>query len=177
MGGHSDDIMALAYHQPSLVVSCSCDGQIIAYAARRMPARSRCRCGSASPSPGADAAAREPRPSADVAAGAPPAACAVRSVRSGQRTRSVHSLMPMEFLFHRTRVRVRARACSGGVFCRRYNLDSGTIKFRMVLPMSYALSSQPLRADARRSMLARVQRAVRKLETRIRCLHVPCFNP
>ena len=35
MGGHSDDIMALAYHQPSLVVSCSCDGQIIAYAVRR----------------------------------------------------------------------------------------------------------------------------------------------
>ena len=55
-------------------------------------------------------------------------------------------------------------------------MDSGTIKFRMVLPMSYALSSQPLRADARRSMLARVQRAVRKLETQIRCLHVPCFN-
>jgi WD40 repeat protein len=30
MAGHTDDIMALAYHQPSLVVSSSCDGQIIA---------------------------------------------------------------------------------------------------------------------------------------------------
>ena len=58
MGGHLDDIMALAYHQPSLVVSCSCDGQIIAYAARRnaraIPVQMWRR---GEPSPGADVAA------------------------------------------------------------------------------------------------------------------------
>ena len=82
MGGHSDDIMALAYHQPSLVVSCSCDGQIIAYAVRRnaraipvqmwqrKPARSRCRCGGGvSPVPAQMWRRGEPSPGADVAAG------------------------------------------------------------------------------------------------------------
>ena len=151
MGGHSDDIMALAYHQPSLVVSCSCDGQIIAYAARRnaraIPvqmwrrkpqSRRRCGCGASAV------------PAQMWLRGAPPAGCAVRPVHSGQRTRSAHCLVPMQFLSI-----ARARACSDGGVCRRYNLDSGTIKFRMVLPMSYALSSRPRRAPThRRSMPA-----------------------